>query len=172
MRTPTATKVGLVAILVVTFAAIAGFVGGRPDGPIDPQFAAGFLWLFTGLFLLRVGGQLYVRTRGPTWLPPTEEWNLTPYRVLLPVQLVILGVMTWIDVSFSSGRGIPVEPRPGLGNVVVVFSYVYAAAMAARYVVRMSRRPDERWFGGTIPIVFHFVLAAYLYVFGSVHASH
>jgi hypothetical protein len=172
MSTPTATKVGLVAILVVTIAAIAGFVGGRADGPIDSQFAAGFLWLFSGLFLLRVGGQLYVRLRGPAWLPPTEDWNLTPYRVLLPVQVVILGVMAWIDFAFASGEGLPVEPRPGLGEGVLVFSYVYAAVMATRYIVQMIRRPSERWFGGTIPIVFHFVLAAYLYVFGSFHASH
>ena len=44
--------------------------------------------------------------------------------------------------------------------------------MAARYAVRMRRRPGQRWFGGAIPIVFHFVLAAYLYVLGSFHASY
>jgi hypothetical protein len=170
--TPTATKAGLVATLTVTVVAIALFVALRPDGPIDAQFAAGFLWLFSGLFLLRVGGQLYVRLRHPAWLPPTEEWNLSPYRVLLPIQLVILGLMVWIDVAFSTGHGAPVEQRPGFGEAVLVFSYVYAAVMATRYVVRMARRPNERWFGGTIPIVFHFVLAAYLFVFGSFHASH
>jgi hypothetical protein len=30
----------------------------------------------------------------------------------------------------------------------------------------MRRRPDQRWFGGTIPIVFHWVLAAFLLVYG------
>ena len=54
----------------------------------------------------------------------------------------------------------------------MIFAYVYAGSMLARYAVRMSRRPGERWFGGTIPIVFHLVLAAYLYVFGSFHASY
>ena len=44
--------------------------------------------------------------------------------------------------------------------------------MAARYVVRMARRSEQRWFGGTIPIVFHFVLAAYLTVFGAYHVSY
>ena len=57
------------------------------------------------------------------------------------------------------------------GRFLIVFSGVYALAMAIRYVVRMSRQPDQRWFGGTIPIVFHFVLASYLYVLGSVYAG-
>jgi hypothetical protein len=157
---------------MVTAVAIAVFVTRRSDTAIAPEFAAPFLWLFSSLFLMRVVGQLYVRLRRPTWLPPTEEWNLSPYRLLLPAQVAILGLMTWIDISFSLGRGPPVEPHPRLGEGLLVFAYVYAAVMAVRYVIRMVRRPTERWFGGSIPIVFHFVLAAYLYVFGSFHASY
>ena len=41
--------------------------------------------------------------------------------------------------------------------------------MAARYVVRMTRRPEARWFGGAIPIVFHLVLAAFLLTWGLYH---
>jgi hypothetical protein len=44
--------------------------------------------------------------------------------------------------------------------------------MLIRYVWRMSRRPEQRWFGGAIPIFFHWVLAAYLFVFGNFHASY
>jgi hypothetical protein len=29
----------------------------------------------------------------------------------------------------------------------------------------MRRHPDQRWLGGTIPIVFHVVLAAFLFTF-------
>jgi hypothetical protein len=29
----------------------------------------------------------------------------------------------------------------------------------------MRRRPGQRWFGGAIPIVFHWVLAAFLLVY-------
>ncbi|MGD8631902.1 MAG: hypothetical protein PVG72_14390, partial [Gammaproteobacteria bacterium] len=58
-----------------------------------------------------------------------------------------------------------------LGGFLIAFSAVYALAMPVRYVVRMYRRPDERWFGGTIPMVFHLVLASYLYVLGSFHAG-
>ena len=136
------------------------------------MFAARFLWLFTGLFVLRVVGQIVVRLRRPSFLPPTEEWNLTPYRLLLPTQLAIVGLMTWIDIELTRGAGVAASPRAALGTVLVWFSFVYAVGMALRYVVRMLRRPDARWFGGTIPIVFHEVLAAYLYVLGSYHSSY
>ena len=37
--------------------------------------------------------------------------------------------------------------------------------MVLRYVLTMSLFPERRWLGsGTIPIVFHFVLATYLLV--------
>jgi hypothetical protein len=170
--TPLPTKAALVATLAVTGGALAEFVRRRPETAIDPQLAAWFLWLFSALFLLRVVGQLYVRLRRPAWLPPTEEWNLTPYRLLLPAQIAILGLMAWLDVAFSLGEGGPVDPRPWLGEALLAFSYVYAGVMALRYIARMARRPGERWFGGTIPIVFHFVLASYIYVLGSYHASY
>jgi hypothetical protein len=170
--TPLFTRAALVTVLVVTGATLLEFVRRRPGADIDPQFAAGFLWLFSAVFLVRVVGQLYVRLRGPSWLPPTGEWNLTPYRLLLPAQLVILGLMAWLDTELSSGDGPRVDPRPSLGTGLLVFSYVYAGVMAVRYGVRMARRPGERWFGGAIPIVFHFVLAAYVYVLGSYHASY
>jgi hypothetical protein len=31
----------------------------------------------------------------------------------------------------------------------------------------MRKRPSARWFGGAIPIVFHLVLATYLFALGS-----
>jgi hypothetical protein len=169
--TPAPTKLALVATLAATGVALGIFVGLRSE-VVTPAFAAGFLWFFSSLFLVRVAGQLFVRLRQPTWLPPTDEWNLSPYRLLLPAQLGILALMAWIDVSFSLDDGAPVHPHADLGQGVLWFAYVYAGAMAVRYVVRMFLSAAERWFGGTIPIVFHFVLGAYLYVFGSFHASH
>jgi len=38
-----------------------------------------------------------------------------------------------------------------------------------RYVIWMWRRPDQRWFGGTIPIIFHCVVAAFLFTFALYH---
>ena len=171
-RTPLPAKVALVATVVVTALGLVEFFRRAPAEQIDPRLAGYYLWLFSVLFLVRVAGQLVVRTYAPGWLPPTEQWNLAPYHLLLPAQLVILGVMVWIDASFWDRSGPAVTPRPELGEAVLWFAGVYAAAMAVRYVVRMSRRPDQRWFGGTIPIVFHWVLASYLVVVGAYHASY
>jgi hypothetical protein len=43
--------------------------------------------------------------------------------------------------------------------------------MVLRYVLRMSLYPDQRWFGGTIPIFFHYVLASFILVFANFHAT-
>jgi hypothetical protein len=167
--TPTPTKAALVATVALTVSALAVFAGAHRT---DARFAASFLSLFSVLFLARVVGQLVARTWRPSWLPPTEQWNLSPYRLLLPAQLSILGVMAWIAVAFWTKDAGPATPREWLGIAVLAFAGVYAAAMVVRYVVRMTRRPSERWFGGTIPIVFHWVLAAYLAVFGTYHVSY
>jgi hypothetical protein len=39
-------------------------------------------------------------------------------------------------------------------------------SMALRYALTMIFLPEMRWLGGAIPIFFHFVLAAFLYVWG------
>ena len=171
-RTPGATKAILLATLAVTAVALAAFLAATRGEPVDARFAAYFLALLTLLFLGRVAGQILVRLRGPRWLPPTEQWNLMPYRYLLPSQLAILAIMLWIVVDLARKDGLLATPRPALGTAVVSFSFLYAAAMGVRYAVRMRRRPEQRWFGGTIPIVFHVVLASFLFVFGTYHASH
>jgi hypothetical protein len=170
--TPAPTKLALLATVIVTVSALIAFAAALPDRAVGARFAASFLLLFSLLFLVRVTGQLVVRTRRPAWLPPTEEWNLSPYRLLLPAQLAILGVMAWIGVAFWTGDGGPATPREWLGWAVLWFAAVYALAMVVRYAVRMTRQPSQRWFGGTIPIVFHWVLAAYLAVFGTYHVSY
>ena len=43
--------------------------------------------------------------------------------------------------------------------------------MVVRYAVRMARRPDQRWTGGTIPIIFHVVLAAFQWTFAQYHVG-
>jgi hypothetical protein len=169
--TPRATKLALVGVLAATACALALVVELQVAGTIETDELAPVLWLLTALFAVRVAGQVLVALRGPRWLPPMDDWNLVPYRVLLPVQLVILGVMTAIDVSFSLASGPPVNRTGPLGWVLIAFSLAYAGSMVVRYCVRMSRRPEARWFGGTIPIVFHLVLATYVYALGSFHVG-
>jgi hypothetical protein len=170
VRTPTPTKWLLIATLGVTAASVTAFLR-TTTSPLDSREAAPCLVLFTVLFFLRVVGQIFVRTSRPAWLPPTEQWNLSPYVLLLPVQIVILALMIWIDLNFAGHGTFWTRHRPDFGRGVLWFAFVYAGLMLARYLVRMARRPEARWFGGAIPIFFHWVLAAYLLVFGTFHVS-
>jgi len=131
------------------------------------------LWLCSVAMLLRVAGQLVVYLRAPTWLPPMSQWQsgLVPYRFLLAMQAVVLVLMFWIASDFALATGVWVRPLPQLGHVVLVWSYLYAGAMLVRYGVRMARRPDQRWLGGTIPIVFHTVLAVFQWTFARYHVA-
>jgi hypothetical protein len=132
---------------------------------------ASLLWLFAILLLLRVAGQILVALRAPRWLPPMEQWQsgLLPYPVLLLGQAIVLTLMFWICIDFTRGEGMFVQPYPGRGRYVAGVGLLYFAGMVVRYGIWMWRRPDQRWFGGTIPIVFHSVVAAFIYTFGSYH---
>ena len=139
--------------------------------PADQRF---YLWLFTVLLFLRVIGQIAVVLWRPRWLPPMSQWQsgLLPYPVLLLGQAVVLTLMVWICIDVSRGSGVFVDPRrPEMGRFVTSFSYVYFGAMILRYILWMKARPDQRWFGGTIPIVFHCVVAAFLWTFGRYHVG-
>lgn len=162
------TKVVLVTTLVVTIL-VLGEVLRRGD--LGAAETARFLAFFGLLFLVRVVGQILVALRAPAWLPPMDEWNLTPYRLLLPFQLGIVGVMAWLVYDLARDAGPLAEQRRGFGVLLIGFSAVYAGSMVARYTVRMRRRPEARWFGGAIPIAFHLVLAAFLFTWGRYNVS-
>ena len=135
----------------------------------EPLLVVVTLLLLEGLFALRVVGQLVMQRRAPAWLPPMERWasGLLPYRLLLGIQAVTLLLMTAVAVGIAQGWPAIAERRPDLGSLLVVVASVYALSMLVRYGLRMARRPDERWLGGTIPIAFHLVLAAWLMVLGA-----
>ena len=57
----------------------------------------------------------------------------------------------------------PGQDQPGPVFWSSVACVIYAASMVLRYVLTMTYRPEMRWFGGTLPIPFHFVLAGFLY---------
>jgi hypothetical protein len=164
---PAATKVALVATGCITVAAIGQVIRDE----LTARQTAEYLMLFSALFLLRVGGQILVVLRAPSWLPPMNQWHLMPYRLLLPIQIGFLVLMAVIEVGLFREIGPFVDRKPGFGRFLIGFSFVYAGAMLLRYAVRMYRHPRERWFGGAIPIVFHFVLAAFLLTWGKYHVS-
>jgi hypothetical protein len=109
-------------------------------------------------------GQLLVASFDVAFLPPMAAWysGIVPYPLLLPIQLVILVIQIKIGMDFSRGSGFSVAAKPRLGRALRRFSYAYFAAMVLRYFVtgRLA-----------IPIAFHWVLAAYLFLLGHFHAT-
>lgn len=140
----------------------------RPD---DPALYGALLAVLLGLFVLRVVGQVVVVLAQPRWLPPMREWysGLLPYGALLPIQVVFIVVMGRMTTDVWSGGVGWAAPRLGIGATLVWLSFVYAGGMVARFVVWLRRPPERRraW----IPIIFHVVLAAFLWVFGSWHIA-
>ena len=132
---------------------------------------AAVLWVLLLLFVLRVAGQLLVFAGAAPWLPPMSEWysGLVPYGPLLAAQLVLIVLFVRIGWDLSTGRGYFAVPRLRLGQRLRTFGRVYLAAMVLRYVLRMALHPEARWTGGAIPIVFHWVLAAYVLVLAGYH---
>jgi hypothetical protein len=122
-------------------------------------------------FCCRVLGQALVAILDVTWLPPMEEWysGLMAYPLLLPTQLFIIAIYTKVCWDFTRGDGYFVQAKPLFGRAVLWFGYVYLITMILRYIIRMSLYPEERWLGGTIPIFFHWVLAAFIIAFGEYH---
>lgn len=120
------------------------------------------LWALTALFVARVAGQALVAFLGVSWLPPMELWysGLLPYEYLLPSQLLIVALMIKISADFTRERGYFYGPRRFFARPWLIFGYVYLAAMLLRAVLIMDR---------PIPIVFHWVLAAFILVVGESH---
>jgi hypothetical protein len=119
------------------------------------------LWTLLALFVLRVAGQAMVAFLGVPWLPPMQHWysGLMPYELLLPAQLLIIALMTWICIDFTRGRGYFVQPRRFFAVPWLWFGWIYLAAMLVRFALQ----------GPGIPVVFHWVLAAFVIAVGLWH---
>ena len=124
------------------------------------------LGVLSTVFATRVLGQLLVAAWDVPFLPPMDAWysGLIPYPGLLAAQIVLLGVQFEITRELWTGRGGVTVPRPALGRTLAWFSAVYFFAMVARYLMTNVVMAEAGQFGDTIPIVFHWVLAAYLWV--------
>ena len=79
----------------------------------------------------------------------------------------MLAAMVEIISDVWRGRGMFARPGPAGSHFLIICSVIYAGSMVLRYVLTMTYRLEMRWFGGTIPILFHFVLAGFLYTWGS-----
>jgi hypothetical protein len=119
------------------------------------------------LFLGRVVGQILAATTAPSWLPPMARWysGLMPYRWLLPTQIVFLILMTAMTIGVDQQSSPFGTLSASAGTWIVWASYVYVLGMVVRSIRYALAKPDRR--GVLIPIVFHFVLAGFLFVYGS-----
>ncbi len=119
------------------------------------------LWALLGLFVLRVLGQALVAFAGVQFLPPMQAWysGLMPYEFLLPSQILLIVLMTWICIDFTRRRGPFYEAQPLFAVYWLYFGWIYLIAMIGRFV----------WFGLSIPVVFHWVLAAFMIAVGMSH---
>ena len=129
------------------------------------------LALLTLLFALRVLGQALVAFVGVAWLLVMEQWfsGLIPYPTLLMIQLLMLILMVKITGEIWRGVGTFAIRRSHWSQFLIRFSAVYAGAMVLRYVLTMILHPEKRWLGDVIPIIFHFVLAGFIFVLGRYH---
>lgn len=128
------------------------------------------LWLafLAFVFLLRVVGQILVALGWAPWLPPMEAWysGLLDYPPLLASQFVILVLQVWIVRDLWRGEGVFAPSRPALGRLLWWFGWVYLVVMVICYVLTreifdLAWMPEMR---GTIPIYFHWVLAAWVLI--------
>jgi len=119
------------------------------------------LWGLLGLFVLRVLGQALVAFAGVQWLPPMQAWysGLVPYEFLLPSQILLIVLMGWICVDFTRRRGPFYAPRRLFAVWWLWLAWLYLAGMLARFA----------WFGPSIPVVFHWILAAFMLAVGFSH---
>jgi hypothetical protein len=113
------------------------------------------------LFVLRVLGQVLVAFFHVGFLPPMEAWysGLMPYEYLLPSQIIIIAAMAKICVDFTRRRGFFYGPRRVFAAEWLYAGTLYLAAMIARFL----------WFGPSIPVFFHWVLAAFVIAVGLSH---
>jgi hypothetical protein len=120
------------------------------------------LWALLALFVLRVAGQALVVFLGVAWLPAAQHWysGLVPYAVLLPSQLLIVALMAKVCVDFTRERGYFFAPKRWFAVGWLAFGYLYLAAMLLRALLVWDR---------PIPIVFHWVLAAFILIVGESH---
>jgi hypothetical protein len=119
------------------------------------------LWILLALFVLRVAGQAMVAFFGVTWLPPMERWysGLIPYEILLPTQIAIIVLMAKICSDFTRQWGFFVQPRRFFAVYWFWFGWIYLAGMVVRFLIQ----------GPTIPVFFHWVLAAFVIAVGLWH---
>lgn len=142
-----------------------------PGVPIHHHRYAIVLAVLAVAFLGRVVGQILVFLELAPFLPPMAEWysGLLDYPFLLTSQIIILAIQARISYDLWHGKGLIAKPRPAFGTFLHIFGIIYLLVMVIRYILTMAWNPELRWFTGTIPIFFHWVLASYVLIWAHYH---
>jgi uncharacterized protein len=129
---------------------------------VRKELAAPLLWALLILFILRVLGQALVAFADVRFLPPMEAWysGLMPYEYLLPAQIAIIALMMKICLDFTRRDGFFFKQKQFFATIWLWLGYGYLAAMVARALFLWDH---------PIPIVFHWVLAAFVITVGLSH---
>ncbi len=126
------------------------------------------LWIVFSLFCLRVFGQLIQYFFSFSFLPSFKEFysGTLSYQLVLLFQAII--IFFYLRTCLKMSRGKVVANRIK-GKRFLILGIIYTSIMVTRYILRMVMFPAERWFGGSIPIFFHIVLASFFIINGIYH---
>jgi hypothetical protein len=135
-----------------------------------PRAYARWLWVFAGLFLLRVIAQPLSLTGTPL-VPPFDAWHsgVVPYRLLIGSQLLILAALAYSAWTLWSGR---VRPRRYTGGWLLAAGGLYFGVMVVRLLLGATLLGGHPWFARPLPTIFHLVLAGFVLVYGHFHFRH
>lgn len=138
---------------------------------LSKEFVLSVLLVLFLVFLFRVLAQLLQSGNDISFLPAFEQWHSAtiPYGWLLFSQGLILAAMlcTWLYIHREQYRF-----KRGRAQLLLVLGSIYFLVMLVRFIFGITVLPEHRWFGATLPALFHMVLAAYLLVLGGYEATH
>jgi hypothetical protein len=99
------------------------------------------------------------------------QWQsgLLSYPLLLISQVLIILLSGKVCWDFTKEKGYFATPSRRFGNGLMWFGTIYFASMVVRYALTMALRPERRWISGTIPIVFHCILATFVLMVAAYH---
>lgn len=126
------------------------------------------LWGLLFLFILRVLGQLLVALNRGGPLPPMREWQsgLLSYTQLLACQAAVILLYGKVCLDVTRRAGFFSKASRRVGHSLLIFGALYFDSMILRYILTMWLYPQRRFAGGSIPIIFHLVLATFILLVG------
>lgn len=140
----------------------------RRSARVQAQRCAVTLAVLTALITLRVLAQVIQAMQPTTLLPPFTafEGSLLPYAVLLPLQVLVVIVLSQVTLAVASGA---VPPQPTRGVQLLAGGGLYAAVCISRIVVGLAWPEAPAWFRAWIPAATHLLLASYVLTLATYH---